>query len=128
MALLRIQHVVSIIIQRHTYHESSFFSYAHHTKGICGGGYSGLNIGRQFRVGLPEVPASIPYTYFGPDSLYDIDGSVVEFLKHVAKAGGYGYYLVNTFSYSLNLFKDDPYQACLNDVFLEHIDFCMGES
>ena len=97
----------------------------------CGGGYSGVNIGRQFRVGFPHSRnrrnfADIPYTLFVNQS-GNWDGSVVQFMTKVAAAGGFGYYEQNVTLISETNYFDDIYFACLNDVALNMIDVCIGK-
>ena len=101
----------------------------------CGGGYSGVNLGRQFRVGFAYMAdgveiyqfGDIPYTTFIDTTIGYKDGSFVEFMRHMARIGGFGYYEDSISQVSIADYASDPYFACLNDVSLFLIDFCMGK-
>ena len=119
---------------------------------ICGGGYNGTLIGRTLRVSFPR-DSDAKYSLYtnitlnddtGGDNYnnhgendefknngnnrynYERDGSIVQFMKEVASASGFGMYETNISDIAREEHPQNSYEACLLDVEIGNTDICIG--
>ena len=105
--------------------ESDFGSSATESCCICGGGYNGTLIGKTLRVTFPDS-ADVEYTLFTNETTGQKDGSIVQFMKDVASAAGFGMYEVKLSDVSRAEHVENSYRACMLDVELGVTDICIG--
>eukprot|EP00816_Leptocylindrus_hargravesii_P012834 CAMPEP_0196825136 /NCGR_PEP_ID=MMETSP1362-20130617/92867_1 /TAXON_ID=163516 /ORGANISM="Leptocylindrus danicus, Strain CCMP1856" /LENGTH=1154 /DNA_ID=CAMNT_0042205513 /DNA_START=183 /DNA_END=3647 /DNA_ORIENTATION=- len=105
--------------------ESDFGSSAMESCCICGGGYNGTLIGKTLRVTFPD-DADVEYTLFTNETTGQKDGSIVQFMKDVASAAGFGMYEVKLSPVSRLEHNNNSYTACMLDVELGVTDLCIG--
>lgn len=88
-------------------------------------GYRGDLIGEKFRVGVLDEQ---DYYYLTEDENGDtMNGTLVVFMRSVARTYGFGLYAQNTSDESLALFGVDVYAACLYDLYMGYLDICIGK-